>query len=96
MENESEPILKINQNLILVLAIGASVLAIVLYYENKKMREQLFPQRQPCNCHEHEVTNQTSRVVYDQAASSFQAPIEHNADPRVMPNNQKPPEIVVD
>jgi hypothetical protein len=95
VENDKQPILQINQNLIVALAIGASILAIVLYYENKRMREQFMPQRRPCNCQEQQQVfsqpNQNPRAaVYDQMT------YEHNPDPSVMPNNQKPPEVVVD
>lgn len=90
MLDESRPVLQINQNVIVALAIGASILAIVLYYENKKMREQLFPQRRPCNCQEHQPVTHQASYVYDQG------PIDHSPEPSVMPNNQKPPEVVVD
>jgi len=97
VENETKPVLQINQNFILVLAIGASVLAIVLYYENKKLRDQFMPKRQPCNCQEHQVNYQgASYQTPNMSVSNDYVPVEHSADPRVMPNNQKPPEVVVD
>jgi len=99
VENETKPVLQINQNFILVLAIGASVLAIVLYYENKKLRDQFMPKRQPCNCQEQEYlqTTPATRMSVDMDGNvTFTNPVEHSSDPRVMPNNQKPPEVVVD
>lgn len=92
-EETRQPILQINQNLIVAIAIAGAVLAIVLYYENKKMREQLFmlaPTRRPCNCHEQSQT--VTSTLYDQEIPI----VNHSPDPAVMPNNQKPPEVVVD
>ena len=88
MDNE-HPVLEINQTLITALAIAASVLVIVLYYENRQMRQQLYG-HQPCSCDEQVAPIQTTQRVYDQG------PIDHSPQPDVMPNNQKPPEVVVD
>lgn len=84
MEDDgTHSLLQINQNLIIGLAIAASILAIVLYYENRQMQNQLAALasvKRPCNCPEHFVTEE----------------VQHSPNPSTMPLNQKPPEVVID
>lgn len=45
---------------------GAAILAIVLYYENKTLQNQMTPAvavKKPCNCHEQHLSNPVTEVI---------------------------------
>lgn len=87
------PEIKVSQTVIYGIAIGAGILAIVLFYENSKMRKELMNQvttKKPCGCKE---TNQpivTEEMVKEAARLNAQPmPPQHPDDPN------HPPEVVL-
>lgn len=100
------PQIRFDKSVVVGLAIGAAVLAIVLYYENRSLRKdlvQMTGQRKPCNCQDKQSDNvvpirQSNRVIVP--AGIHESVVTGRLDSQPMPmqdanDPDHPPEIVL-
>lgn len=97
------PQIKISQTVIVGIAIGAAILAIVLFYENQSMRRDLIsshtPNRKPCGCDDasiNDVVRASAEMSYGPSISVTGERLNSAPMPeQSMDDPNHPPEVVI-
>jgi hypothetical protein len=100
------PKVKISNGVLIGIAVGAALLAIVLFYENQNMRKQLVQTvsgKKPCGCNENqvnEVAHASAQIATDRIAGVHESVITGRLNSQPMPaqhphDPEHPPEVVL-